>query len=71
MLFIIIYNGVEKLQNENVKLLANKAIKNIPETILMFAVVLGKVKFAPIARTSGNASNTKLPALKRILLSLL
>ena len=71
MPFMIIYIGVEKLKNENNKLLTNAITKNIPDTVLIIVVVRGKENEILIENRSVSNKNTKLPALKSSLLAVL
>ncbi len=71
MPFMITYIGVEKLKNENNKLLTNAITKNIPDTVLIIVVVRGKENEILIVNRSVSNKNTKLPALKSSLLSVL
>lgn len=68
---MITYIGVEKLKNENNKLLTNAITKNIPDTVLIIVVVRGKENEILIVNRSVSNKNTKLPALKSSLLSVL
>lgn len=71
MPFMITYIGVEKLKNENNKLLTNAITKNIPDTVLIIVVVRGKENEILIVNRSVSNKNTKLPALKSSFLSVL
>ena len=50
------------------RLLIKAIEKKIPETTLIFEVVLGSSKFTPIAITNAEARKIKLPELKSNLL---
>lgn len=56
--------------NVKIKLLIKAIEKKIPETTLIFVVVLASSKLAPIVITNVVARNTKPPTLKSILFSL-
>jgi len=56
--------------NVKIKLLIKAIAKKIPETILIFVVVLVSSKLEPIDSINVAAKNTKLPALKSSLFSL-
>jgi hypothetical protein len=68
--FTITYPGVEKVKNENIKLLKNAIIKKIPETVLIFVVVRDLSKRTPIVIPKVIARNIKLPKVNIILFSL-
>jgi hypothetical protein len=59
------------LKNENNKLLTNAITKNIPDTVLIIVVVRGKENEILIVNRSVSNKNTKLPAPKSSLLSVL
>ena len=69
--FTITYPGVEKVKNENIKLLKNAIIEKIPETVLIFVVVVRDLsKRTPIVIPKVIARNIKLPKVNIILFSL-
>ena len=62
--------GAEKGINPNTKLLVRATTKNIPEMALMLVVVLGSSKLIPNVAINVIERNRKLPALNKILFSL-
>jgi len=59
------------LKNENNRLLTNAIAKNIPDTVLIIVVVRDKENEILNVKRSVSDKNTKLPKLKRSLLSVL
>jgi transcription termination factor Rho len=59
------------LKNENNRLLTNAITKNIPDTVLIIVVVRDKENEILNVKRSVSDKNTKLPTLKRSLLSVL